>query len=158
MTNFPSAAEYADIMNNLNLPDPKMMDVAVPANLTIGEDLKRDPEIARATLSVADAAVRLTDGRTLFIDLRESGERARDGIIPRSVHVPYRSLDDALKRDGLLAAMLADGERDALFYCAHGERSALALKAAREHGFERVAHLGGGLAAWREAGGVTETD
>ena len=28
-----SKEEYADIMNNLNLPNPKMMDVAVPANL-----------------------------------------------------------------------------------------------------------------------------
>ena len=29
-------AEYVELMNNLNLPDPKMMDVAVPANLRIG--------------------------------------------------------------------------------------------------------------------------
>ena len=28
-----SANEYADIMNNLNLANPKMMDIAVPANL-----------------------------------------------------------------------------------------------------------------------------
>lgn len=31
-----SAAEYAQIMNNLNLPNPKLMDVAVPANLRCG--------------------------------------------------------------------------------------------------------------------------
>jgi glyoxylase-like metal-dependent hydrolase (beta-lactamase superfamily II) len=31
-----SRAEYIDIMNNLDLPDPKMMDVAVPANLDCG--------------------------------------------------------------------------------------------------------------------------
>ncbi len=31
-----SAEEYADIMNNLNLPNPKMMDIAVPANLQCG--------------------------------------------------------------------------------------------------------------------------
>ncbi|MHA7834842.1 MAG: MBL fold metallo-hydrolase [Algiphilus sp.] len=29
-------AEYVDIMNNLNLPDPKLMDIAVPANLACG--------------------------------------------------------------------------------------------------------------------------
>lgn len=29
-------AEYVEIMNNLNLPDPKMMDVAIPANLACG--------------------------------------------------------------------------------------------------------------------------
>ena len=28
-----SADEYADIMNNLNLSDPKMMDIAIPANI-----------------------------------------------------------------------------------------------------------------------------
>ena len=32
-----SADEYADIMNNLNLPDPKLMDVAIPRNLKLGE-------------------------------------------------------------------------------------------------------------------------
>ncbi len=34
-----SAAEYAALMNNLNLPDPKMMDVAVPANLRCGRTI-----------------------------------------------------------------------------------------------------------------------
>lgn len=32
-----SAAEYANIMNNLNLPDPTLMDIAVPANLACGK-------------------------------------------------------------------------------------------------------------------------
>ena len=31
-----SEAEYVDIMNNLNLPDPKLMDEAIPANLACG--------------------------------------------------------------------------------------------------------------------------
>ena len=31
-----SAAQYAQIMNNLKLPNPKLMDVAVPANLRCG--------------------------------------------------------------------------------------------------------------------------
>tara|TARA_R110002049_G_scaffold143003_1_gene304889 strand:- start:995 stop:1693 length:699 start_codon:yes stop_codon:yes gene_type:complete len=30
-------AEYVDIMNSLDLPDPKMMDIAVPANLACGQ-------------------------------------------------------------------------------------------------------------------------
>lgn len=32
-----SAAEYANIMNNLDLPNPKLMDIAVPANLACGK-------------------------------------------------------------------------------------------------------------------------
>lgn len=31
-----NAEQYAEIMRNLNLPDPRMMDVAVPANLACG--------------------------------------------------------------------------------------------------------------------------
>ncbi len=31
-----SVDEYADLMNSLNLPNPKMMDVAVPANMRVG--------------------------------------------------------------------------------------------------------------------------
>lgn len=31
-----TAAEYAEIMHNLDLPDPKMMDEAIPANLSCG--------------------------------------------------------------------------------------------------------------------------
>ncbi len=31
-----SVTEYVDLMNGLNLPRPKMMDVAVPANLRLG--------------------------------------------------------------------------------------------------------------------------
>ena len=30
-----SADEYADIMNNLNLPDPKLMDIAIPRNIKL---------------------------------------------------------------------------------------------------------------------------
>jgi glyoxylase-like metal-dependent hydrolase (beta-lactamase superfamily II) len=31
-----SEAEYVEIMNNLDLPDPKLMDLAIPANLSCG--------------------------------------------------------------------------------------------------------------------------
>ena len=31
-----SVDEYANIMNNLNLPDPKLMDIAIPRNLKLG--------------------------------------------------------------------------------------------------------------------------
>jgi len=33
-----SAEEYAEIMNNLNLPNPKMMDIAIPRNLKLGKN------------------------------------------------------------------------------------------------------------------------
>ena len=49
-----SMDEYAELMNNLKLPNPKMMDVAVPANMRVG---LHQEEVARKgwALSAADA-------------------------------------------------------------------------------------------------------
>lgn len=141
-----SRAEYVAIMNGLNLPNPKMMDVAVPANLKVGL-AKDDPEIANATVSPEDTA-KMRTGAT-FVDLREDFERRRDGIIEGSLHVPYQSLSIALAPGGVLANMAKD--RDLLLYCAFGERSALALKALKAAGFKNVKHLKGGTDAWAKA-------
>src|SRR5690348_11506882 len=50
-----SVDEYVALMNSLNLPNPKMMDVAVPANMKVG--LAQD-ELARRgwTIAATDAA------------------------------------------------------------------------------------------------------
>ena len=52
-----SMDEYAALMNNLKLPNPKMMDVAVPANMRVG---LRQQDIASKgwSLSAADAIAR----------------------------------------------------------------------------------------------------
>jgi rhodanese-related sulfurtransferase len=43
-----------------------------------------------------------------------------------------------------------------VLYCAGGLRSALAAKTAQDMGLKPVAHIAGGFAAWREAGGPVE--
>src|SRR5208282_2746733 len=55
-----SVAEYVTLMNNLKLPDPKMMDVAVPANMHVG--LHQD-EIARKGWAVSAAEAGTLRGR-----------------------------------------------------------------------------------------------
>src|ERR1700738_4641108 len=55
-----SVDEYVDLMNNLKLPNPKMMDVAVPANMHVG--LHQD-EIARKGWAVSGADVVALRGR-----------------------------------------------------------------------------------------------
>jgi rhodanese-related sulfurtransferase len=45
-----------------------------------------------------------------------------------------------------------DPERRTILYCASGGRSALATEALQALGYTRIAHLDGGLKAWREAG------
>src|SRR5262249_42916626 len=125
-----SADEYVALMNNLKLPNPKMMDVAVPANMKVG--LAQD-EIARRGWAVdADEAKRLV-GRTdvIFVDLREQSEREKNGAIPGSVHAPYPDLRTNIAPGGMLRALAARDGMRLLFYCAFGERSAMAVQAAQ---------------------------
>ena len=149
-----SEDEYAKIMNSLNLPNPKQMDIAVPANLAIGFSVST-PEILEATIKAEDA-VNGKFNDTLFIDLREELERTRDGVIPGSVHLPYQSLADNIGPSGLLAAIAKNPEKQILLYCAYGERSALGLQEMFNTGIKNVCHLGGGIKAWAQAGGIAE--
>lgn len=150
-----SPEEYAEIMDNLGLANPRQMDVAVPANLAIGMDQAR-PEAAGLMLSVADAVGRRGRPGLIFVDLREEAERAKDGVIPSSVHAPYLQLADFVKPGGLLAAMAGQKGNELVLYCAYGERSALALDVLREAGITNARHLGGGIDAWVNAGGMLD--
>src|SRR5258708_37203632 len=47
-------------------------------------------------------------------------------------------------------------DKKCIFHCAGGLRSALAAKTAQDMGLKPVAHIGGGFAAWRDAGGPVE--
>jgi rhodanese-related sulfurtransferase len=44
-----------------------------------------------------------------------------------------------------------------VFFCAFGERSAMAVVAAREAGLANTAHIAGGIDAWKKAGGPVLT-
>ncbi|MCB1489509.1 MAG: MBL fold metallo-hydrolase [Bauldia sp.] len=146
-----SVQQYVDIMNGLDLPNPKMMDVAVPANLRLGLD-QENPDRRQWTLD-ADEVIREIDaGEAVLVDLRDRSERERHGEIPGSVHVPYPGLDEQLAPGGLLTDLGRTGRR-LIFYCAYGERSAMAAEAARAAGLAGSCHLKGGLKAWVAADG-----
>ena len=150
-----SAEAYADIMDNLCLPNPKMMDVAVPANMKMGMK-QEDADIAERSLTPVNAKNSLESGDTIFVDLRESGERQKTGIISGSVHVPYQQLEQFIKPGGVLTALAGEKDRSVLLYCAYGERSALALKIMLGAGFSNIRHLSGGVDAWINSGASLE--
>lgn len=150
-----SVDEYVALMAALRLDNPKMMDVAVPANRSIGRSLGKF--IRPGEEMTAEECLREMASRDLvLVDLREEGERRRDGAIPGSVHVPYSDFEKQLAPGGLLRRLAQDGSGRVVLYCAFGERSALALHAAREAGLEGLRHLEGGMAAWLRAGGSVE--
>ena len=147
-----SIDEYAELMNNLKLPNPKLMDVAVPANRRIGLDQDRAEHIG---LTPAAARVLLAGGGALLVDLREPAERARRAVPESSVHAPYRELGDALAEGGLLTTLARATGKRLLFICAYGERSAMAVEAARAAGLEDAVHVIGGLNAWSRPTGAS---
>ena len=139
-----SRAEYIELMAGLNLPNPKMMDVAVPENIRMGLNLDRQREVATVT---PESIIMDNAEGILLVDLREEGERVKSGIIPGSVHAPYSRLDQHL---GMLRQ---SGGRQIVFYCAVGERSTMAVNIAGGDGIPTCAHIPGGFVAWTEAGG-----
>jgi rhodanese-related sulfurtransferase len=89
--------------------------------------------------------------------LRESGERAKHGTLPGALHAPYPGIDESLKPGGMLREVATATGRRIVFFCAFGERSAMAVAAARQAGLANTAHVSGGMDAWKKAGGPVLT-
>jgi rhodanese-related sulfurtransferase len=102
----------------------------------------------------ADALQLVGRADVALVDLREKAERERHGTIPGALHEPYPKLRDNLASGGLLSALGAT--RRLVFFCAYGERSAMAVQAAQEAGITSACHIQGGIAAWKDAGGPVE--
>jgi sulfur dioxygenase len=147
-----SVDEYAELMNNLKLPNPKMMDVAVPANIHVG---MHQDEIARKGWALSASDVMALRGRpdVAIVDLREKSERDKHGVIPGSLHAPYPSLQDEIGAGGLLHELATASGKRIVFYCAFGERSAMAVQAAQDAGIKTACHIAGGIDAWKKAAG-----
>jgi sulfur dioxygenase len=149
-----SVEEYAALMNSLKLGNPKMMDVAVPANMRQG---LHQEEVARRgwAFSAKEAQDLIGQPGVVLIDLREKSERARHGSIPGALHAPYPDLQENIGAGGLLHKLAeATGSKHLLFYCAFGERSAMAVQAAQDAGITTARHIQGGIAAWKKIGGA----
>src|SRR5215213_10151333 len=147
-----SVDEYAALMNGLDLPNPKMMDVAVPANMRQG---LHQEEVARRGWAVTAEAGKALLGRrdVALVDLRERGERQRHGEIPGALHVPYQDLQEGIRPGGVLHELAAATAARLVFFCAFGERSAMAVQAAQDAGLDSACHIQGGMDAWKRAGG-----
>lgn len=140
-----SSAEYIELMANLGLDNPKMMDVAVPVNLKIG--LSQDSIEQRGwSITCAEVKKKLADNSIVLVDLREDSERKKNGIIEPSRWMPYGEIESSLGKGGSLLELAQNCGKDIVFYCAFGERSAMALQMSRDAGLVNTLHLKGGMA------------
>ena len=143
--------EYVELMNNLKLPNPKMMDVAVPANMHIG--LAQDA-VARKGWAVLCADAMAISSRSLM-SCSSTSARSRSASatarIPGALHEPYPKLRDNLEAGGLLQG--AGGPTGGSSSSAPMANARPWRSRRRRRGLTSARHIQGGLDAWKAAGG-----
>ena len=149
-------ADFAGYMNNLGLPHPKQIDVAVPANLQCGSIADApaqtaEPAWAPLTFTFAGiweiypSAMEELSNKVQIVDVREASEFSGPlGHIEGAVLIP---LGELAARAGDLAR-----ERPVVLVCRSGARSAQACVILQRLGFSDVANLAGGMLRWRAEG------
>lgn len=120
------------------------------------KDLLAEASSHITTYEVAEAQHRLDHADVVFIDVRDAPELHSDGQIPGAVHASRGMLEYYIDAESPYHRDVFDQEKEFIFYCKSGGRSALAAQRAREMGLERVASLKGGFNAWKEHGGEIE--
>jgi rhodanese-related sulfurtransferase len=108
------------------------------------------------TLSAAEAIEAAKRDDVVIVDIRDPREIEREGRIPGAFACTRGMLEFWIDPDSPYAKAIFQQDKKFIFHCAGGWRSALAAKTAQDMGLKPVAHIGGGFAAWRDAGGPTE--
>ncbi|MFK7964692.1 MAG: MBL fold metallo-hydrolase [Burkholderiaceae bacterium] len=152
-------ADFVGYMNNMNLPHPKQIDVAVPANLQCGEPsehkaAEHDPDWAPLTFTFAGfweiqpRSLEEIQAQVQLLDVREPAEfNGPLGHIEGARLIPLGELgerQDELNQDQPIVAV-----------CRSGARSAQACVTLKKAGFDSVANLAGGMLRWRTEGLAT---
>ncbi len=120
------------------------------------KQLVAEANAAVETIPVDEAMKRLQTDEAVFIDIRDLPELERDGRIPGAVHASRGMLEFHADPESPYHKEVFSSGKKLILYCASGGRSALATQRLQEMGLESVAHIAGGLKAWKEANGPVE--
>ena len=108
------------------------------------------------TLSVDQALALHGRDDVVFVDLRDPRELDREGRMPGAFRCTRGMLEFWIDPESPYHKPVFAEDKQFVFFCAGGWRSALAAKTAQEMGLEKVAHVEGGFGAWKQAGGPVE--
>ena len=128
----------------------------MPQNITHVDALVAAAEREIETLSVGDALALHGTGDVVFVDLRDIRELDREGRVPGAFHCPRGMLEFWIDPASKYHKPVFAQDKRFVFFCAAGQRSALAAQTAQRMGLTPVAHIGGGFGAWKAAGGPIE--
>jgi sulfur dioxygenase len=146
-------ADFAGYMNHLGLPHPKLMDVAVPANLRCGQPggealPPEEPTWAPLTFTFSGVwEIEPLDlleraARVQIIDVREPREFT--DVLGHIRGARLLPLSKLLERIGEI-----DKGGPVVAVCRSGARSAQATVLLKKAGFAEVANLAGGMLRWQ---------
>jgi rhodanese-related sulfurtransferase len=107
-------------------------------------------------LTPAQVAAEVEAGGAVLIDIREDDERLQSGTIPNALRAPRGMLEFWADPTSPYHREEFDPARRTVLYCASGGRSALAADTLQRMGYRNVAHLDGGIKAWKEGGNPVE--
>jgi sulfur dioxygenase len=146
--------DFVGYMKHLGLAHPKLMDVAVPANLRCGkpeqEDAAKAADTDWAPLSYTFAGIwelqpdwlAENAGRVQVIDVREPEEF--DGALGHIQGAKLIPLGNLVKNAAAISK-----DKPVVVVCRSGARSAQATVLLRNAGYAKVANLAGGMLRWR---------
>ena len=103
-------------------------------------------------LSPAQVKEEVENGKATLIDIREAEELKESGKIEGSHHAPRGMLEFYADETLPYHRQEFDKNKRLILHCASGGRSALAAATLKEMGYDKVAHMDGGMKAWKEAG------
>ena len=108
------------------------------------------------TLSAADAIKAAQSGDVVIVDIRDPREIEREGRIPGAFSCTRGMLEFWIDPQSKYHKPTFAADKRFVFFCAAGQRSALATEIAQRMGLKPVAHIAGGFGAWKAAGGPVE--
>ncbi|HEX2916558.1 MAG TPA: rhodanese-like domain-containing protein [Chloroflexia bacterium] len=105
-----------------------------------------------SNLTVEQVTAELEKGHAVLVDLREPEERLQNGVIPGAISAPRGMLEFYADPTSPYHRPDFDPNSRIILHCASGGRSALAVDTLQQMGYTNIAHLDGGIKAWKEAG------
>lgn len=115
-------------------------------------DLVKEAKQEIENLSPDQVSEELSKGNVTLIDIRESEELKQNGRIAGSVHAPRGMLEFYADSSLPYHKPEFDKNKRIILHCASGGRSALAAATLKQMGYDNIAHLDGGLKAWKDSG------
>ena len=97
----------------------------------------------------ADEAFKMVENQECnLIDIRDAKELEKTGSVKNSIHISRGMLEVFLDPNSVyFQKEKLDKNKEMVLFCAGGVRSALAVKALKNMGYEKVAHIDGGFGA-----------